>query len=167
MATLQSPVFEVSVGGTFNSIHSLMIPMEIAKPFLDAGHTRVKVEARFEEKSIAFHAALMKRKGTILMMFSKNHQKTLGIFPNDYFEMQLFEDTSKYGVELSEEFEAVMMSDYDAFQQFETLSIGKQRGLIYAIGRYKNSQTRIDKTLILCENLKRGIRDPRQMLKPL
>ncbi|WP_394971257.1 YdeI/OmpD-associated family protein [uncultured Croceitalea sp.] len=99
------------------------------------------------------------------MMFGKRYQKELGIFPNDYFKLQFFEDNSKYGVELPEEFEAVMLSDYEAYQIFESLTNGRKRGLIYAIARYKNSQTRIDKTLLLCENLKRGIRDPREMLK--
>ena len=101
------------------------------------------------------------------MMFGKRYQKELGLFPNDEFQLQFFEDTSKYGDEVPEEIEAVMLSDYDAYQIFETLTDGRKRGLIYAIARYKNSQTKIDKTLLLCENLKRGIRDPRELFKPL
>jgi len=99
-------------------------------------------------------------------MFSKNKQKTLHIFPNDYFGLQFFEDTSKYGVAVPEEFEAVLLSDYDAHQIFESLTKGKQRGLIYMIDRFKSSQKRIDKTLLLCENLKRGLRDNKELLKP-
>ena len=98
-------------------------------------------------------------------MFSKNNQKQLGIFPNDYFQLQFFEDASKYGVEVPEEFEAVMLSDYDAYQIFEAFTKGKQRGLIYGITRYKSSQKRIDKTLLLCENLKHGIRDNKELFK--
>ena len=60
-----------------------------------------------------------------------------------------------------------MMSDPDAFEIFEAFTKGKQRGIIYMILRFKSSQKKIDKLLILCENLKRGIRDNRELLKPL
>ena len=159
---LKSPVFEISVTG---SSYSLSLPEHIVKPFLVKNLKRVKVKACFEGKELWFHGAIQKRNDKFYMMFGKRYQKKLGIFPNDYFKLQFFEDDSKYGVELPEEFEAVMLSDYEAFEIFESFTAGKKRGLIYAIARYKNSQTRIDKTILLCENLKRGIRDPRQMLK--
>lgn len=99
------------------------------------------------------------------MMFGKRYQKELGVFPNDYFQLQFFEDKSKYGVEVPEELEEVFLTDQEALKIFETLTDGLKRGLIYAIARYKTSQTRIDKSLTLCENLKRGVNDPRQMLR--
>ena len=89
------------------------------------------------------------------MMFSKQKQKELGLSLGDEFEMQLFEDTSKYGVDMPEELEAVLMSDYEAYQIFESLTAGKKRSFIYGVLRFKNSQQKIDKALILCENLKR------------
>lgn len=123
--------------------------------------------ASFENKEIEFHAALKKEKtGLLRIYFSKAKQKELGVFPNDYFKLQIFEDTSKYGVEMSEELEAVLLSDYDAFQIFESLTPGKQRSIIYAISRFKASQTRIDKSILLTDNLKRGIKDPKLWLKP-
>ena len=125
----------------------------------------MKVIASFEGKKINFHAAIQKRNGKYVMMFGKQHQKTLSVFPNDVLELQFFEDDSKYGVEVPEEFEAVLFSDPDAFKIFETLTPGKKRGLIYAIAKYRNSQTRIDKCLLLCDRLKRGIRDPMALLK--
>jgi uncharacterized protein YdeI (YjbR/CyaY-like superfamily) len=98
-------------------------------------------------------------------MFGKRLQKELGVFQNDYFEMQLFEDNSKYGVDVPEELEAVFKSDVEAFEVFETLTAGKKRSIIYAISRYKNIQTRIDKALIMCQNLKRGHLNPYTILK--
>ncbi len=162
---MQSPSFEVSIGKNANGMHLIAIPFEIAKPFVEKKHKRVRVVACFEDKSIEIYAALLKRKGAYLIMFGKKNQKALGLFPNDYFQLQLFEDTSKYGVAVPEEFDAVMLSDYDAYTIFESLTDGKKRGIIYMITRYKNSQTKIDKTLLLCENLKRGIRDNRKLLK--
>lgn len=159
---MQSPVFDISVTSTY---YSLLLPNDIIKPFLNKNLKRVKVKATFQKKELWFHGAIQKRNGNYYMMFGKRYQKELGIFPGDYFQLQFFEDTSKYGVDVPEEFEAVLTSDYDAYQLFESLTDGRKRGLIYAITRYKNSQTRIDKTLLLCENLKRGITDPREMLK--
>lgn len=159
---MESDVFEVTIQG----MHSVVIPDTIAETFINAGHKRVKVRASFEDKTLELHAALNRHQGQYTIMFSKANQKTLGIFPNDYFRLQLLEDTSKYGVDVPEELEAVLLSDYQAYQIFESFTKGKQRGIIYAIARYKNSQTRIDKSLLLCENLKRGVRDNKELLKP-
>ncbi|SHH40817.1 YdeI/OmpD-associated family protein [Winogradskyella jejuensis] len=145
---------------------SVIIPQEVALLFYNAGHKRVKAKAIFEEKNIAFYAALKREKtGIFRIYFSKAKQKELEIFPNDYFKIILSEDQSKYGVEPCEEFEAVMLSDYEAYEIFESLTPGKKRSIIYAIGRYKSSQTRIDKTLLFINNLRRGIFDPRLWLK--
>ncbi len=160
---MQSAIFEVAVRGT----HSIVIPDHVAEPFVQKGYSRVKVRASFETKTIEFFAALRKYYGQYTMMFSKNKQKELGLLPNDYFQLQFFQDTSKYGVEVPEEFEAVMLSDYEAFQIFESFTKGKQRGIIYMITRFKDSQKKIDKTLVLCENLKRGVRENKELLKSL
>ena len=70
-----------------------------------------------------------------MIMFGNRLQKELGVFQNDYFEMQLFEDNSKYGVDVPEELEAVFKSDVEAFEVFETLTAGKKRRIIYAMSR--------------------------------
>jgi len=142
-----------------------LLPEEIVAPFLKQKIKRVRAVAKFEGKELNFHGALQKRNGNHYMMFGKRYQKELGIFPNDYFQLQFFEDTTKYGVEMPEELNAVLLSDYEAFEIFESLTAGKKRGIIYAIARYKNSQTKIDKALLMCENLKKGVRDNRFLLK--
>ncbi len=158
---MESPAFEVTISG----MHALSLPPSIVKPFLEKGHSRVKVVATHGEHSISFHGAIQRRGEGFFMMFGKQNQKSLGVFPNDYFQLQLFEDTSKYGVEMPEEFQVVLESDPEAMEHFDSLTDGRKRGLIYSILRYKNSQTRIDKALILSENLKRGVRDPRELFK--
>ncbi|MEN8788915.1 MAG: YdeI/OmpD-associated family protein [Flavobacteriaceae bacterium] len=158
---MESEVFEVSLKGS----HSVVVPEPYALPFLKTRQQRVSVRAEFEGRTIDFHAALQKYKGQIMITFGKRYQKELGVFPNDYFKLQLSEDKSKYGVEMPEELEAVLQSDKEAADIFHSFTAGRIRGMIYTITRYKNSQTRIDKSLILAENLRRGIRDPRQLFK--
>jgi len=159
---LKSKSFEITVTGSY---YSLLLPEDVILPFLKKKIRRVKVLATFEGKELHFHAAIQKRNGNHYMMFGKRYQKELGIFPNDYFQLQLFEDDSKYGVEMPEEMEAVLSSDPEAQQIFESFTAGKKRGLIYGIARYKNLQMRIDKSILICENLKRGIRDSRELIK--
>lgn len=159
---MKSPVFEVSLQGS----HSLVIPEDFALLFLDQGHKRVQVSAVFEGSSIRFYAALQKYNRQYVITFGKRYQKQLGVFPNDYFQLQLIEDTSKYGVEMPEELKAVLSSDDEAHRIFHSLTEGRIRSLIYMISRYKNSQTKIDKSIILAHNLKRGVRDQKELLKP-
>jgi hypothetical protein len=134
---------------------------------VNSKQNRVKVRASYNDKQIELYAALNKNKATdsYNIMFSKRYQKELGVFQNDYFELQLFEDTSKYGVEMPEELEAVLLSDYQAYQIFESFTSGKQRSIIYTILRIKNPQSRVDKALLLCDNLKRGISNPMELFK--
>ncbi|MEZ4802441.1 MAG: YdeI/OmpD-associated family protein [Gelidibacter sp.] len=160
---MKSIVFSV---GLLDQYH-LQIPSEIAEPFAKNNQSRVKVKASFNGNLIEFHAALNRNKNndSYYIIFSKRYQKELNVFQNDYFELQLFEDTSKYGVEIPEELEAVLLSDYEAYTIFESFTSGKQRSIIYTIIRIKNTQSRIDKALTMCDNLKRGITNPMEMFK--
>ncbi|QBA64481.1 YdeI/OmpD-associated family protein [Muriicola soli] len=79
--------------------------------------------------------------------------------------IQLSENLTPYGVEMPEELQAVLQSDEDANAIFEGFTDGKKRSIIYMILRFKNSQTRIDKSILLCENLKKGINKPADLLK--
>ena len=147
--------------------YTLTIPDNIMKVFENDIPERFRISATFNDKTINFHAAIKyyKTSESFKMMFGKRLQKELGVYQNDYFEMQLFEDTSKYGVEMPSELDEVFKTDFEAYQIFENLTRGKQRSIIYAIIRYKISQTKIDKALILCENLKRGERNPMKLFK--
>jgi hypothetical protein len=161
---VKSEVFEITITGKYHALH---LPERIVLPFLEKNLKRVKVIAKFNGNEMSFHGAIQKRKENYYMMFGKRYQVALGVFPNDYFQLQFFEDTSTYGVEMPEELEAVLISDPKANDIFESFTAGKKRGIIYAILRYKNSQTRIDKSLLICENLKRGIRRNPELLKSI
>ncbi|GAA0729192.1 hypothetical protein GCM10009430_39100 [Aquimarina litoralis] len=160
---MKSTIFET----TLLSTHTVLIPKDIVAPFILQNHKRVIVKIIFGEFLVKFHAALLKRKDQYYFMFSKKNQKVVSVFPNDYFQVQLLEDTSKYGVEMPEELEAVLQSDPEASEVFESFTDGMKRSLIYYVLQYKNSQTRIDKSLIITENIKLGIRDKKQIIKKL
>lgn len=160
---LKSSIFKI----IHIDIHNIFIPKEIYTPFADKNMNRVKVKILFNDKVLDFYAAVKKDKisGNFKMMFSKQKQKELNLSLGDEFEMQLFEDTSKYGVDVPEELEEVFLTDHEAFSIFETLTKGKQRSIIYAIKRFKGSQNKIDKALIMCENLRRRNFEPMKMFR--
>lgn len=148
-----------------NSTHTFIVPDAIANSFINSGYKRVIVVLTFNDNTITFHAALQKYHNQYHITFNKQNQKTLGVTSTDYFIASLTPDNSKYGVEMPEEFEAVLQSDLDALRIFESLTDGKKRILIYYILKIKNSQNRIDKALLITENLKRGIRDQRELIR--
>ena len=158
---LTSIRFPVSLEGT----HGVNIPNAVGDPFREAGHKRVRITAYFQDKILHFHGALHYRNGDYIISFGKRYQKELGIFPSDFFELQFFEDQSKYGVDMPEEFQAVLDSDLEGAAIFEQLTAGKKRSLIYYITRFKTAQSRIDKSINILENLKHGIRDPKTLIR--
>lgn len=158
---LQSAKFEVTIVGT----HGLVVPDEHALPFVEGKHDRVAIKAYFEKKEISFHGKLHRYNDRYMLSFGKRYQKELGVSRNDFFELQLYEDTSKYGVEMPEELQAVLETDMEAMAGFENLTDGKKRSIIYYILRVKNPQSRIDKALIIAENLKLGITDGKELIK--
>lgn len=154
-----------SFESSLSSTHTVIVPHTVAASFINNGHKRVVATITFNQKSVVFHAALQKYHGMYHITFNKQNQKKLGVFLNDYFAVTLHPDTSKYGVEMPEELEAVLQSDPEAQRIFESFTAGKKRGLIYYILKIKNSQNRIDKSLMITENLKRGITDQRELIK--
>jgi hypothetical protein len=145
--------------------YSLLLPKKIIRPFLDNNQKKVKAIASYGTKEISYYRTIQKRGAHHYMMFRKRYQKELDIFPNAYFKLQFFENTSKYGLQILEELDAVVLRDVDAYEIFECLIGGKKSSIIYAISRYKLTQTKINKSFVLYENLKRGIGDNRVLFK--
>lgn len=68
--------------------------------------------AKFKDEEVTLHAAIQITKGLYRKRFRKQHQKKkLGIFSGDSFQIKIFENTTKYEVEILEELEAVLKSD--------------------------------------------------------
>ncbi|SFR31269.1 Bacteriocin-protection, YdeI or OmpD-Associated [Robiginitalea myxolifaciens] len=157
---MDSEKIEIRVGES----HNLILPDALVTPFLETGKNRAEVVVEFEGKTLSFHAALRKYKGRFQIMFSKNKQKELGVFPNDYIRLYLRKDTTRYGVEMPEELTEVFYQDPEAHELFKTLSDGACRSVIYAVLRYKTPQRRVELALEVCNRLKDGIRSGRELV---
>lgn len=148
--------------------YNLFIPKKHAENIIN-DEKRAKLKVSYQGNEIEFFAAfrLDKKSGDYKLMFSKAKQKELGVSLNDKLTVQLFKDNSKYGVEMPEELEAVLISDFEAFEIFESLTPGKQRSIIYFIKRVNGVQKKVDKALLLCENLKRGNTQGKELFQPI
>ena len=159
---IQSDEFEL----TIEHGSKLILPENMVRPFVEKGHRRVEVRISFENQHLQYHAALLKNKhGLYNIYFSKAKQKELGVFMNDYFTVQLFEDQTTYGVEMPDVLKVILNSDVEAQCAFDSLTPGRKRSLIYTIKRYKSEQLKIDRALLILENVKNGCDTPKDWLK--
>lgn len=102
-----------------------------------------------------FHCAFIpngKGKGYILL--NKELRKELNIIPGDKVSINIKPDESKYGMPLPEEMEELFYQDPEGSDVFHTLTPGKQRSLLYLVGKPKNSKTRLKKAITIIEYLK-------------
>jgi Domain of unknown function (DUF1905) len=105
--------------------------------------------------SLSFHCAMMP-KGTFHYILVNNETcKKLKLNINDEVSVEIVKDDSKYGINISEELEEVLFSDPEGSLLFHRLTSGKQRSLIHIINKVKNSQTKIEKSFVVLEHLKR------------
>ena len=70
--------------------------------------------------------------------------------------VELQPDTSKYGIDITEEMEEVLFSDPEGNNLFQKLTPGMQRSLIYMINKIKTSQLRIERSFVILEHLKKN-----------
>ncbi len=92
--------------------------------------------------------------GGFFVVVDKRIRTKLGIIEGDTVEVELAADTSKYGLPLAEEFAEVLRQDPEGDRLFHSLTAGKQRSLIYLVGKTKNIDRRIHIALCIIEHLK-------------
>lgn len=73
----------------------------------------------------------------------------------DAVTVALTKDDSAYGVEKPPELTELLEQDEEGNRRFHLLPPGKQRYIIQHVGGVKSSQLRIDRAILLIENLKR------------
>jgi hypothetical protein len=103
-----------------------------------------------------FCCAMMPKTTFHYILLNKAIFEKLKLSQNDEILVEIVPDKSKYGIAISEEMQEVLNSDFDGNTWFEKLTAGKQRSIIYLISKTKNPQSRIEKSFVLMEHLKRN-----------
>jgi len=103
----------------------------------------------------AFYAGMVALGGgAAYITVNKERMKKYGIEKGDIVQATIDLDNSKYGMEVPEELEALLEQDDEGARRFEVLTPGKQRYIIHYVSQVKSSQKKIDRAIMLINNLK-------------
>jgi hypothetical protein len=106
--------------------------------------------------TVEYQCALMPKEGDFFILVNKKHRDQLGIVLGDTVRVELVRDESKYGLPMPEELREVLDQDTEGDRLFHALTAGKQRTMLYYIGKWKDIDRRIHYALTIIEHLKRN-----------
>jgi bifunctional DNA-binding transcriptional regulator/antitoxin component of YhaV-PrlF toxin-antitoxin module len=101
-----------------------------------------------------FQCALLPSGGQFYIIVNKQIRDKLGIAAGDKVKVELSKDESKYGLPMPKEFREVLKQDRDGDRLFHGLTPGKQRTILYYVGKTKDIDRRIHMALVIVEHLK-------------
>lgn len=158
MALKTKAIIEESNGMTFIGIGTSM-----AEKFVKKGVKRCICTLNGKSN---LHVALQSRKEEGYFIYiSKRVLKELSLKKGMTVQMELKEDESQFQFEEAEEWNEVLATDPIAKDIFDQLTPGNQRSILYLITRVKSSEKRIERSLHIAEQLKRGINSAAKLMK--
>jgi hypothetical protein len=92
--------------------------------------------------------------GNYFILINQEICKQYDLEPDEEVTLVIEPDDSEYGMPLPEELAELWAVDEEAYRVFHLMTPGKQRGLIYQIGKPKGAETRIKKAVQISEYLK-------------
>lgn len=105
--------------------------------------------------NIEFPCALMPMgNGIYFINVNKETRTKLGLTIGSELKISLKPDKSKYGMPMPEEMCELLKMDEEANRVFHELTKGKQRTLLYIIGKPKNTDSRLNKAILITRYLK-------------
>lgn len=144
----------------------------LIKPDADSGWHFIRIDGKIGEKfekkdgsrrvvctingAETFQCALLPSDGDFVIIVNKTKRDKLRIVAGDKIVVELKEDTSKYGLPMPEELQEVLNQDPRAAELFHQLTPGKQRSMLYFVGKVKDIDRRIHTALIFVEHLKKN-----------
>jgi len=128
------------------------VPNDIAESFLQSDAKRVVCTIN---KSLRIQCAILPMgNDSYYMLLNKENRKKLDLEIGDDIDIILEPDTSKYGIPLPEEMEELLLMDEEGSEVFHKLTPGKQRSLLFLVGKPKTSETRLKKAVVIIDYLK-------------
>jgi len=101
-------------------------------------------------------AILHFKTGVPVVLINKALRTKLKLEPGDPVSVQLVKDTSEYGLPMPEELKEIFRQDPEGKKVFHALTPGKQRTLLYIIGKPKDPDKRIGQALIIIHHIKKN-----------
>jgi hypothetical protein len=103
-----------------------------------------------------FACGLMPWGDFFYIMVNKLRRAELGLEVGDKVDVVLEKDESKYGMPMPEELQEVLNQDPEGDKLFHKLTAGKQRSMMWFIGKVKDIDKRIHTALVFIEHLKKN-----------
>ncbi len=128
----------------------IQISDEVAEKYIEGKDRRIVCTLNDKE---SIHCALMPSPRGYFILINQSLKKKLGLQLGESVQLKIEKDRSKYGMPMSEEFEACLAEEAEAFAYFERLTPGKQRNLIHLVNQVKSSEIRIRRSLAIVEHL--------------
>lgn len=128
------------------------IPDDIYHSFADQKIKRVLVKFN---NSVSVHAGFMPEgNGKYFLMLSKDLMKKFQLLEGQTVNVFIEQDNTRYGMPISEELKELLDLDPDGEVYFHKLTPGKIRSLLHFVNKFKSSDKRIEKSVIILEHLK-------------
>jgi uncharacterized protein DUF1905/bacteriocin resistance YdeI/OmpD-like protein len=132
--------------------HYITVSRDVASTFAFEGNNRRVVCSL--NGAEPFQCALMPYEGAYFILVNKAKRTELGVEPGDRLVVRLGKDESEYGLPMPEEFREVLDQDAEGDKLFHSLTPGKQRSLLYYVGKIKDIDRRIHTALIIVDHLR-------------
>jgi hypothetical protein len=134
-------------------MHYLEVPQKIVKQL--GGKFAIRLLCTIND-SLTFQCGLVPLgNGDAYISINAKRMKQLSIKFGSKVTVALKKDGSKYGMEVPEELAELLAQDKEGMKRFKLLTQGKQRYIIYYVAMVKSTQLRIDRSILLIENLKK------------
>jgi len=127
------------------------IPDQIASMYIDGNNRRVIAQINGQHK---MQCALMPGKEGYFILINKDLVDKMKINLDDEVSITLEKDHSEFGHEVPESFQALLEQDDEGQKYFDALTPGKQRSLIYIVGKVKNIDSQLNKGMAILDHLK-------------
>lgn len=102
---------------------------------------------------IIHYCAMMPKGDFHYLLLNKELTKKLKLSLGDEVTVDIEKNDLEYGVPICEEFKEVLLSDVEGSEYFHHLTLGKQRSLIHVINKYKSSELRIRRGILILQHL--------------
>lgn len=130
------------------------IPEAAAKALIEGDNKRVICTLNGKER---YQCAIQHYKtGLPVVLINRALRTKLSLEFGDAVDVQLEKDTSEYGLPMPEELKEIFRQDPEGKKVFHALTPGKQRTLLYIIGKSKDPDKRIGQALIIIHHIKKN-----------
>ncbi|UII32107.1 YdeI/OmpD-associated family protein [Fulvivirga ulvae] len=132
--------------------------LEVPKEVVDAfGTLKIRLVCTVNN-SLNFQCGLMALgEGKAYISINAKRMKELGVKLGDEVHVALKKDDSKYGMDVPEELAELLKQDYEGKHRFDKLTPAMQRYIIYHVSGVKSPNLRLDRAIMLIENLKKSV----------